>query len=1090
MTNFSFSGIVTQLFFTLAAWFSVFLLGMPQCAQGAFPFNDARVDIKTRFRPDSMIAGDFDNDGTTDVLLGSRLAKELSFYRGNTTGAFVPTVSMQSMEFYIKAACDLNKDGKLDLIISRWPPDSDLESDEHAVLPGMGNGQFGAPISIPFNQRAMDVTAGDFNGDGIPDLASSHGSLVPVGHTLSIMLGNGNFGFTESVRLGTDATAMQAADFNRDGKLDVAYIRSGTYLTVRLGDGTGGLGPALNLTDQANESRLIMGDLNHDGLMDLITDVAVRLGNGDGTFRPPHPIILPGAYVLVLGDFNADGHRDIAAAAGEMEARISILSGNGTGTFSPYYSVETCNWPERLVAKDVNGDGRDDLLVHGVWDFMSVHIADNTGRFQTVNTFENRPPATSVVVRDFNADGHADVVSAEPEASRLSMLMGDGTGSFVPPNTFTAGTYPACLATADFNSDGKPDLVVGNRDSNNVTLLISTGSGLAAPLNYPVGTAPYAILTRDFNNDGKPDVVTANSSSHNVSVLLGDGAGGLGAASSLAAGAEPRLLVAEDFNMDGNLDVVAATPMSSALSVLLGSGTGTFTTSTANAGGLVQDMVSADFNLDGKPDLALGRNDRLVFLAGTGLGTFGTAPGPGNELNYSGYEMIAGDFNADARPDLISGGRGMLRLRIGNGAGSFTATTYIDILAGAGCLVPGDLNGDSKLDLVTGNWGEVIHHHSISAFLGDGIGNFTLQTSSLGNTGPTKILVQDMNHDGNTDLVLLSNKVLTVVTRTSDNRFQLPKSYPCINSWFEMKSGDFNGDGNVDIVTAPWYHNVYGSELINISFGNAQGELGTSISITAVVNPTAIAVGDLNEDGVSDIAAVGATFPATSLSILRSNGSGGLHPAEKYETGGFYQKDVATADLNGDGHLDVLTSHWNGVSVHLGNGTGGIGPATTFATAGNSGCYPGLIAVGDVNGDGNADIVAPHSGNMTFEEPDLDFISVSLGRGDGTFQPAVPYTTGIDPIRIVIADFTADGRVDLAVLNQASYNVSLHEGNGDGSFKTPLYFGVGNSPRDFCAIDMNGDGRSDLAALTLTSDISILMQPTAVTSALGWELYD
>src|SRR5881397_2620325 len=168
-------------------------------------------------------------------------------------------------------------------------------------------------------------------------------------------------------------------------------------------------------------------------------------------------------------------------------------------------------------------------------------------------------------------------------------------------------------------------------------------------------------------------------------------------------------------------------------------------------------------------------------------------------------------------------------------------------------------------------------------------------------------------------------------------------------------------------------------------------------------------------------------------------------------------RSVAVGDFNGDGRLDLAVTNASSydvpgtVSVLLGNGDGTFQSALSFAVGSN----PLSVAVGDVNGDGRLDLaVANYYSND---------VSVLLGNGDGTFQPARTFRVGTYPSSVVVGDFNGDGRPDLAVANGNSNDVSVLLGNGDGTFQPALSFAAGTAPVSVAVGDINGDGRPDLA---------------------------
>jgi hypothetical protein len=361
---------------------------------------------------------------------------------------------------------DFNRDGKLDFVVS-----ATFYLDEQPtpyVFLGNGDGTFQTSKGI--GQPLETLAVGDFNGDGIPDLAGTTYDTQNFTGMVSVLLGNGDGTFTTASAYPLPAIpeSLMTGDFNGDGKLDVA------------------------VADQAS-------------------GVYVFLGNGDGTFQ--NPVIsnignlnLAGA----VGDFNGDGKLDFIGIEG---LQLGWFRGNGDGTFQPpstFYSVGANS--DSVFAADLNGDGKLDLVtVQESADTYTVMLGNGDGTFQPGAVYSvGSPLGSELAVGDFNADGNLDLVlTGETNQLGTSILLGNGDGTFQSPILLLTGTFAVGNA-GDFNNDGKLDLI----GLNSLGALVSLLQEVPLP-----GLSPSSVSFAD-------QAVGSTSSPQNV-ILTNSGTGPL-----------------------------------------------------------------------------------------------------------------------------------------------------------------------------------------------------------------------------------------------------------------------------------------------------------------------------------------------------------------------------------------------------------------------------------------------------------------------------------------------------------------------------------------------------------------------------------
>ncbi len=498
------------------------------------------------------------------------------------------------------------------------------------------------------------MTFADLNGDGIPDLIATDigGGTLPGSVVVWLGASDGTFHSQASYAVHQGPISVAAGDFNKDGKLDlaVANSRSGD-VSILIGKGDGTFATARNYLATGNPTSVAAADFNGDGKLDLavadqLGSMVVSLGNGDGTFQNPQRSFAGGGNAtpyVAAGDFNGDGKMD-AAILSAGAGTVSVLVGNGDGSFAPAVSYAVPAGGSSLIVTDINDDGKLDILVAAGTPFLitdyrqsgyeTLLLGNGDGTFQAGALQPTGAQPGSLVVADFNGDGKLDVMTANQGTGDLSLLLGLGGGLFASATSVKLGEAASALAVTDLNGDRRADAIAVEPASDDVAILYSVGSGqFQNAVHYAAGNDPRALALADFNSDRFTDIAVADYGG-GVTILMGEGSGGFQGERPVTAGSHPIALAAADLNKDGHPDLVVVNNGTSGadtggVSVLLGNGDMTFQKAMNFAAGLnPRTLALGDFNGDGNLDAAVGTTSasgapQLAILLGKGDGTFG-----------------------------------------------------------------------------------------------------------------------------------------------------------------------------------------------------------------------------------------------------------------------------------------------------------------------------------------------------------------------------------------------------------------------------------------------------------------------------------
>ncbi len=560
--------------------------------------------------------GDVNGDGKVDFANGTT-ATTVNVWRSTATGYGTPVAYDAGGQVDQVLLRDLDGNGRADLIVSHYAAGTVSVRLE-------ASGDFLPPVDYPIGVNAL-VAIGDFDGDGKPELVGA----ADAAGVVRVFKNNGMGAFG-------------------------AYVE----LPLSLG-GTGPLVPPQNYSPGLGG--MAIGDVTGDGKNDLVLAGydrnLVRILANDGTGSLGAPFELPAGEnprTIAIGDVNGDGKNDLLTSATQSNKVLVRLSVPG-GKLSGGDSLATAGPADVVITADVNGDGRPDLVAtQRDGDSIRVFINTGTGFASGVDYPVGAKPG-ALAAGDFNGDGKVDIGVTSLGNPSLSVLLNNGNGTFAPRADYPTIASPGPIATADFDGDGKTDIVVGG----GLTYTFMKGTGLGTfptHVDQFTGVGIRGIEVGDWTGDGKPDFVLVGSG---LALFANSGSGTFTTEPNNVIYACERAGQASlsDLNGDGKLDLAVTCPNERAIAAVLNSGgTRPFVAGLLPPLGGIWDstaLVVADFTGDGIKDVAVveRKGGSVRILPGKGDGTF--LPGESYPMGSS-LSLTAADYNGDGKIDLAS----------------------------------------------------------------------------------------------------------------------------------------------------------------------------------------------------------------------------------------------------------------------------------------------------------------------------------------------------------------------------------------------------------------------------------------------------
>jgi hypothetical protein len=1018
---------------------------------------------------------------------------------------------------------DVNGDGRNDVVLATGYYFDPLNDCHIFVFLQNASGELDPPIKYPAgNGESIDI--GDLNHDGRNDVVVSAPNAIGVFYQNASGALNPMATYPSGHSSSTNVFKVRIGDFNHDGRLDVASIDSGensSGIDVFLQNPEGFLqGPVTYQVEHRGEDDLAAGDVNNDGLTDIVVlsgkmlypRIAVMAQMSDGRFASPLYYDIPGigvepAYGITIGDANSDGLRDVVVSYGHSSpnSKLGVLIQTRKGTLATMVSYASDDWPEPVAIADMDEDGKNEVLtVHADGHGLGVYHQNAYGKLKAEEKYPV-PHAThylnhGLAVGDINGDGLKDVVIAIPTGGILGILYHREPEPVivVSSSLFHFATLylgGSASQTLNISNEGLLNLKIGalalvGSDASQFRIsadlcsngTLSAGQGCTVQIQFsPTMPGPKSAKILIPSNDAETPSIqipllacatyVPKDSLFRDFVLIPTR---FPAAGAVAIG---------DVNSDGRNDLLVTTrdydPPEENYSLLV---------FIQNASGALGSPVRypfpngsslgiGDMNHDGRNDVVMTLPHGIGVLYQNdsgGLGPVVEYPGTHTSPNRHLYPQKVGDFNHDGRLDVVATDSGHDSFDILDFEVFFQTeegrlsvpVTYPIEYARLGSPETGDFNGDGLTDVIVMNDG----FHPLRVYLQNAQGDFDppLLYDSNDLWSHHGFTVGDVNGDSLLDVIVPNpfDGEMNFFLQGESSALNSPLIYSTYGNPRQMVVSDVNNDGKKDVIVAHDYGRVIGLYRSD-SYCHLLPEEPYGLPDYASYG---FAVGDIDGDGLSDLAVALTNIEVVALLYHRK-----LEPDVRAWPPSVDFEHPYVGDVYS---REVLISNEGISDLRLADVTLTGADSSEFKIISND-CSQKILNVGQyctLEIEFSPISAGPKTTELRVPSNDPDTPSLSIPflacatrpYRDPLFYPYAAFPVGSNAEAVAIGDVNGDGRNDIVVTTSSSNNPETDNHlfvfiqNGFGALEVPLKYPAGNG-KSVEIGDLNHDGRNDVA---------------------------